>query len=299
MNLGEKDFGGQVKVTKNYCDHNWDSDKIFHVERKSYISRHCDYQETRIGLDAKMPHQSTVEGNFSVPMEYPTGGSEYQLSIPRNDDSNGTNHEFSLGNENDMTSPLLHQESQISVRQRGIRNVDIETGSVASTGNSRILDRNGTFGQSRGNWCVHRQSRHPASRSRCCRFFCRGRVWNEWNLGGWFHWLAYQRTIVLMMILFSVYTSIVIAFAAIYLGISIMGETIEKNPDGSEKHIPFCHMEINNRMEALYLSLSTMASIGYGGESYCTFFVCCILICDPAQCDWRLCLFPSVQLLFW
>lgn len=71
-----------------------------------------------------------------------------------------------------------------------------------------------------------------------------------------------------MLILFVVYTSIVVVFATIYLGVSILGQTTEKNEDGSDRLIPFCHMEINNRMEALYLSLSTMASIGYGGEKW-------------------------------
>ena len=69
-----------------------------------------------------------------------------------------------------------------------------------------------------------------------------------------------------MLILFLAYTSIVVFFAGIYLLVSVVGQTTESNSDGSEKYVSFCHMEINNRMEALYMSLSTMASIGYGGE---------------------------------
>ena len=210
--------------------------------------------------------------------------------------------------ENDLTNPLLlHQESRNSIRQRGIRWVDLETESVASAGeSSRILDRSGAFGQSRGRWSVHRQSRQPTSHTNrfywwlCC--YRQGRVWNEWNLGGWFHRLAYQRTGILMLILFVVYTSIVVLFAAIYLTVSLLGETIQTNPDGSEKHIPFCHMEINNRMEALYLSLSTMASIGYGGELSAAAFVLATRRSfrhDAHVTCWLIFSTTSIQLLFW
>lgn len=165
----------------------------------------------------------------------------------------------------DLRSPLLAHDTRNHLRQRGTRTVDVEAESFATADGSRILDRSRAFRQSRGRWSVHRQSRHP-------HHFL-GRIWNEWNLGGWFHRLAYQRTGILMLILFLVYTSIVVFFAAIYLTVSLLGQTIESNPDGSEKHIPFCHMEINNRMEALYLSLSTMAAIGYGGESMVCFLL--------------------------
>lgn len=68
-----------------------------------------------------------------------------------------------------------------------------------------------------------------------------------------------------MLILFAIYAGIVIVFAGIYLTASTLGQTTETNPDGSETVIPFCHMDVNTKMEALYVSLSTMAAIGYGG----------------------------------
>lgn len=167
----------------------------------------------------------------------------------------------------DLGTPLLSRSSEPNsehLRQRSGRAIDVEAGTVES---SRILDRSGAFRQSRGRWSVHRLSRHPGSQgNNCCPHCFRGRVWNEWNLGGWFHRLAYQRTGILMLILFCAYSSIVMFFAALYLSVSMLGHTTESNPDGSEKLIPYCQMEINNKMEALYLSLSTMASIGYGGK---------------------------------
>ena len=143
---------------------------------------------------------------------------------------------------------------------------------MESVADSRILDRSAGFRQSRGRWSVHRLSRQrPGTLRRRCRCFqwccLQTPRWSEWNLGGWFHRLAYQRTGILIIILFSVYFCIVLFFAIVYLGVSIMGQTTEENPDGSEKIIPFCHMEIDNKMSALYLSLSTMAAIGYGGKS--------------------------------
>ena len=69
-----------------------------------------------------------------------------------------------------------------------------------------------------------------------------------------------------MLILFFTYATIVTVFASMYWTLAKMGQTTESNPDGSERIVPFCQMEINNMMEALYLSQSTMASIGYGGS---------------------------------
>lgn len=163
---------------------------------------------------------------------------------------------------NDFTSPLLQNRD---LRQR--RSSDIESG--FSRISQRILDRNAGFRQSRGRWSVHRISRSTSHANNVlARWCCQRKLWDEWNLGGWFHRLAYQRTGVLMLILFVVYASIVALFACIYLAMSIFGQRIETNPDGSEKLVSFCHMEINNRMEALYMSLSTMAAVGYGVSNY-------------------------------
>jgi len=84
----------------------------------------------------------------------------------------------------------------------------------------------------------------------------------------WFHTLAYQRTIVLMMILFFIYTAIVFNFAFIYLFVSKLGQREKVNPDGTISTLPFCDMDIHDHMEALYFSLSTMTTIGYGVSDY-------------------------------
>jgi hypothetical protein len=70
-----------------------------------------------------------------------------------------------------------------------------------------------------------------------------------------------------MGIIFFTYTLIVFLFAFIYLGVSLLGAKITVYPDGSTKD-SFCGMDITNHMEALYFSLSTMTTIGYGVSDY-------------------------------
>ena len=62
------------------------------------------------------------------------------------------------------------------------------------------------------------------------------------------------------MLLFTTYTVIVCFFGFVYLGLSILGSKSEVNPDGSTKTIAFCDMDINDHMEAMYFSLSTMTT---------------------------------------
>jgi hypothetical protein len=164
-------------------------------------------------------------------------------------------------NETTLSSPLLPSNG-LRERASTTTSRDVEEGRQ-----SRILDRSAAFHQSRGRWGVERLSRgHRARRSGCC---CLGRIWNEWILGDWFHRLAYQRTCVLMTILFVIYTSIVVFFGFVYLAVSILGQEEIINPDdGSKKIISFCDMDINDHMEALYFSLSTMTTIGYGVSDY-------------------------------
>lgn len=201
-------------------------------------------------------------------------------------------------NENILSAPLLsnsrQDDSRDYLRMRVTRFSDPDEAAAASVDDSRILDRNRAFRQSRGRWSVRRVSRLPQNHNRCHNFcWCcyRGRIWKEWNLGGWFHRLAYQRTGILMFILAFVYSLIVFFFAAVYLTVSYLGQTVETNPDGTEKITPFCHMDINNKLEALYLSMSTMASIGYGISNYFVgdcwtpfglvlFQVCCAILFD-------------------
>lgn len=133
----------------------------------------------------------------------------------------------------------------------------------------RVLDRDAAFFQSRGRWRVQNLSRGAARvRYECAtgrqrRLPFTKRFWDDW-----FYSLAYQRTIVLMMILFLSYGAIVVLFGFIYLGVSYYGEESKVNPDGSISKLPFCDMDIHDHMEALYFSLSTMTTIGYGVSDY-------------------------------
>ena len=132
--------------------------------------------------------------------------------------------------EEGLSIPLLSSQNQ-SIRQtsslRQRRNF---------SSNQRLLDRDDAFWQSHGRWGVQRLSRRH---QRC--FLCR--LWTDWIFGDWFHRLAYQKTWVLMGILFVTYASIVAFFAFVYLGVSKMGSKTEISPDGSKKVIAFCDME--------------------------------------------------------
>ena len=128
---------------------------------------------------------------------------------------------------------------------------------------SRLLDRDAGFYQSRGRWGVRRLSEGNRLRRTALRGILSSRpLW-----GDWFHALAYRPTIQLMAIIFMAYALVVFMFAYIYLGVSILGAKITVDPDGSTKD-SFCGMDITNHMEALYFSLSTMTTIGYGVSDY-------------------------------
>ncbi|VEU43217.1 unnamed protein product [Pseudo-nitzschia multistriata] len=143
----------------------------------------------------------------------------------------------------------------------------------------RILDRNGMFRQSKGRLGVERRLATEPPRDRSgttgngpCRSFCRWycwrrRIYQEWGKD-WFFWLAYKKTAVLFLLLFCSYALIICFFGFIYLSLSIFGSKAEVNPDGSTKTIAFCDMDINDHMEAMYFSLSTMTTIGYGVSDY-------------------------------
>ena len=189
-----------------------------------------------------------------------------------------------------LTDPLLtapthqrHDSNQEDLRQRH-RNAPFPN-------QGRILDRDADYYQSRGRWhgvellprASGRRNRssltlpgqYHSSQQRqhqtCCslqaihrrlrRYW--PRLWDDW-----FHTLAYQRTIVLMLVLFVVYTSIVVAFGFLYLAVSILGATKTQQADGSFVTNTFCDMDIADHMEALYFSLSTMTTIGYGVSDY-------------------------------
>lgn len=144
--------------------------------------------------------------------------------------------------------------------------------SVQSSGASRILDRDGPFHQSKGHWGVQRLLRGARLRrnSQVTRETfgsrgLRGILSSVW--GDWFHSLAYRPTLQLVSIIFLSYALVVFCFAYIYLGVSKLGAVITVYPDGSTKD-SFCGMDITNHMEALYFSLSTMTTIGYGVSDY-------------------------------
>jgi len=172
----------------------------------------------------------------------------------QNNNGDGTDQEVPVASSSSpqqfdgLQTPLLSQNQSSGLRQRHHHN-----------SSQRLLDRDATFFQSHGHWGVQRLSRGQSLVST---------VWNDWVFGDWFHRLAYQKTWILMGILFLTYASIVVFFAFLYLGVSILGQQTEVSPDGSKKVIAFCDMDINDHMEALYFSLSTMTTIGYGVSDY-------------------------------
>ncbi|GAX25930.1 potassium inwardly-rectifying channel subfamily J member 8 [Fistulifera solaris] len=74
-----------------------------------------------------------------------------------------------------------------------------------------------------------------------------------WWWNDWFHTLAYQKTTTLITYLFITYVTLVLTFAGLYYTLS---RTIG------------CEMDLHVLMEALYFSLSTQATIGYGVSDY-------------------------------
>eukprot|EP00538_Stauroneis_constricta_P002304 CAMPEP_0119545632 /NCGR_PEP_ID=MMETSP1352-20130426/326_1 /TAXON_ID=265584 /ORGANISM="Stauroneis constricta, Strain CCMP1120" /LENGTH=508 /DNA_ID=CAMNT_0007590205 /DNA_START=14 /DNA_END=1540 /DNA_ORIENTATION=+ len=137
--------------------------------------------------------------------------------------------------------------------------------STAST--ARILDRDAGFRQSRGRWSVERLTRGHRRDVNCCRRWHQ-KIWKECIKGDWFHRLAYMRTIPLLLVFLLAYCTIITFFAFVYLAVSQLGRQIDTNADGTSNIIPFCNMDISDHLEALYFSLSTMTTIGYGVSNY-------------------------------
>ena len=110
------------------------------------------------------------------------------------------------------------------------------------------------------------------------------RCWDDW-----FHTVSDMPTCILVLGVFTAYFITIVIFASLYLTVNKVGiyydgddgthgsdntnsltteesdnmKLIETSGDPS-----FCGMDINNHMEALYFSLSTMATIGYGTSDY-------------------------------
>eukprot|EP00985_Skeletonema_marinoi_P010447 scaffold4909_cov139-Skeletonema_marinoi.AAC.2 len=116
------------------------------------------------------------------------------------------------------------------------------------------------------------------------------RCWDDW-----FHTLSYTPTCILMLGVFAAYFVTIVIFAGLYLTVNKVGERYNSDgggvtPNGLDVSVrevtggdngmdmesdidmadvsSFCGMDINNHMEALYFSLSTMATIGYGTSDY-------------------------------
>ena len=160
-----------------------------------------------------------------------------------------------------ISEPLIGPEPDAA------RNTVTSSRNETSRG-GRLLDRDAAFCQSRGRWSVEHVSREEARQlylpegGRRSLSYSK-RIWDDW-----FYTLAYKKTLVLILILFLTYLSIVIFFAAVYLLISRIGQSEKVNPDGTTSVVAFCDMDIHDRMEALFFSLSTMTTIGYGVSDY-------------------------------
>lgn len=169
-----------------------------------------------------------------------------------------------------LEAPLLSNHAAVEEPPPAYENASLpETQEEIESVQTRLLDRNAAFHQSRGHWGVRRLSQGARLRriSQVTRETggVRGIMRYLWE--DWFHALAYRPTLQLMAIIFFSYAFVVFIFAYIYLGVSTLGAKITVNPDGSTKD-SFCGMDITNHMEALYFSLSTMTTIGYGVSDY-------------------------------
>jgi hypothetical protein len=157
------------------------------------------------------------------------------------------------------------------------------------------------------NHATTRNHRHRHPNRCCCGSSSSGGYYGNcyefWNT--WFYTLAYQRTIVLIFILFTTYTGIVLFYATIYYTMSHIGQAIHDHSQQQQHYHPdtvttttrwniisngnhtadhltdmtkhtfsvvllyfFCDMDLHTPMEAIFFSLSTMASIGYGVSDY-------------------------------
>lgn len=126
----------------------------------------------------------------------------------------------------------------------------------------RLLDRDAAFYQSRGRWNTrqHRDESLLATDHHAPSYL--KQFWDNW-----FYGLAYKRTIVLIGTIFVTYTFIVFFFAAIYLLVARFGIADMDESSGAPSKVA-CDLEIHGLMEALYFSLSTQGSIGYGVSNY-------------------------------
>eukprot|EP00804_Cyclotella_cryptica_P007892 CCRYP_001444-RB/>CCRYP_001444-RB protein AED:0.05 eAED:0.05 QI:335/1/1/1/1/1/4/682/497 len=102
----------------------------------------------------------------------------------------------------------------------------------------------------------------------------------------WFHTISYTPTCILLLFVFLAYFCTIVVFAGLYYSVNKLGvhyhNVSAESDGGSSGGVPpgmsfvatdeevesFCGMDINTFMEAMYFSLSTMATIGYGVSDY-------------------------------
>jgi hypothetical protein len=145
-------------------------------------------------------------------------------------------HQNSTENDAATPGPTTHTDSENDLPQH-----QDEIRQPRGRSSTRILDRDAAFFQSRGRWSIEHVSRSVAGWNDASeREPYRKRLKRFWN--DWFYVLAYQRTIVLIAILFCVYTAIVIVFAILFLSVSLMGQEQQTNEDGSISEVTFCDM---------------------------------------------------------
>ena len=130
--------------------------------------------------------------------------------------------------------------------------------------NSRMLDRSGGFRQSLGEWRIQRI------------------VPDKFALYWWkdaYHTLLNSPTWRLISVLYLVYVFAVVLFAVVYLTVANFSMYVDTSAEASgssssdvvmeeQKTVSSCDMDITNMSEALYFSLSTMTTIGYGVSDY-------------------------------
>jgi len=119
----------------------------------------------------------------------------------------------------------------------------------------RLLDRDAPLHQSNGKWNVKHINRFNNLTNRTKFYF-----WADW-----FHSLLYSPTHRVFLYIFLTYTSVVLMFGGIYLSVS---NYAYKMFPSTRQNASFCNMDIHNITEAMYFSLSTMTTIGYGVSDY-------------------------------
>lgn len=159
-----------------------------------------------------------------------------------------------------ISNLAINNSSTSSATRQRRRFVDIDDAAATASFEDNLLVELGddgsprtttTWQYSRRLMCVWDRMQNQDLLSRRC--------WDNW-----FHNLSYQPTCILILLIFIAYIITIVIFAGVYLFVNTIGVVPDKERD---KH-GYCGMDIHNRMQALYFSLSTMATIGYGVSDY-------------------------------